>query len=70
MSEPTARELIAQTKAALDAGDGEYAKMVFAALIELLVRQRNERFAHCDRARVGEPGACDDGTRTRWANQR
>ena len=45
MTEPTVRELVAQTGAALDAGDVEYAKMVFAALMELLVRKRNGRFA-------------------------
>ena len=45
MTEPTMRELVAQTGAALDAGDVEYAKMVFAALMELLVRKRNGRFA-------------------------
>ena len=55
--------------------------MVFAALIELLVRQRNERFAHGDRSlpkwtdQVSERELenlelCDDGTRTRWVNQR
>ena len=48
MTEPTMRELVAQTGAALDAGDVEYAKMVFAALMELLVRKRNERFAQGD----------------------
>ena len=48
MTEPTVRELVAQTRAALDAGDGEYAKMLFAALMELLVRKRNERFAQGD----------------------
>ena len=45
MTEPTVRELVAQTRAALDAGDGEYAKMVFAAL---MVRKRNERCAQGD----------------------
>ena len=34
MTEPTVRELVAQTRAALDAGDGEYAKMLFAALMD------------------------------------
>jgi hypothetical protein len=48
MTEPTVRELVAQTRAALDAGDDECAKMLFAALMELLVRKRNERFAQGD----------------------
>jgi hypothetical protein len=48
MTEPTVRELVAQTGATLDAGDVEYAKMVLAALMELPVRKRNERCAEGD----------------------